>query len=229
MPRIPARDRLVALAEAATAEFGRLGYRGTRTAEVAAAARMSAGLLFTFVESKEALFHLVFLNGFGQLEGELPELPLAASLSETVAMIEQNLRKYPAPRMKAALASEAPADVRAELTGIVEERYDLIAVIWPLLAVIERSATDLPELEDYYFKRARVGYFERLTTYLRSRAASGHLRQMPDAAVAARMITEAIGWFAWKRHEGRDARLYDDELVRTTLVEFVCSALLKGD
>jgi AcrR family transcriptional regulator len=49
MSRLPASERLAAIAAAATEDFGRLGYRGTRTAEVAARAGMSAGSLFTYV------------------------------------------------------------------------------------------------------------------------------------------------------------------------------------
>lgn len=37
---------------------------------------MSAGSLFTYVESKEALFHLVFLYGLGQLPEPPAVLPL---------------------------------------------------------------------------------------------------------------------------------------------------------
>ena len=57
----------MAIAIAATEIFWRRGYRGTRTADVAAGAGMSAGSLFTYVESKEAMFHLVFLHGLGLL------------------------------------------------------------------------------------------------------------------------------------------------------------------
>jgi hypothetical protein len=183
--------------------------------------------MFTYVESKEALFHLVFLHGFGYLSDSLPELPLATPApGETVALIEQNLRKVPVPRMRAALQETRPSDVAAELRGLVEERYDMVEQLWPMLAVIERCAAELPELEAFYFQRTRTAYFARLTQYLQQRADAGYLRSMPDAAIAARLIMESIAWFAWKRHEGRDALVYDDSTVRETLIQFVCSALL---
>ncbi len=227
--RVPPRERLLAIATEAGKEFRRAGYRGTRTADVAAKAGMSAGSIFTYVESKEALFHLVFLHGFGYLSESLPDLPLATPApGETVALIEQSLRKVPVPRVRAALREKRPSDVAAELRGIVEERYDIVDRLWPILAVVERCAAELPELEAFYFQRTRTAYFARLTQYLRERAQAGYLRPMPDAAIAARLITESIAWFAWKRHEGRDALLYDDEMVRETLVQFVCSALLES-
>ena len=67
MRRLPADGRLVPVSIAATEIFGCHGYRGTRTADVAARAGMSAGSLYTYVESKEALFHLVFIYGLGLL------------------------------------------------------------------------------------------------------------------------------------------------------------------
>jgi AcrR family transcriptional regulator len=228
MARPPAREKLTALAQSATAVFGRRGYRGTRTADVASAAGMSSGSVFTYVESKEALFHLVFLHGFGLLaEGPLP-LPIPTpAMAETVALVADQLRREPVSNLQAALKEDHPADVAAELREIVGERYARVERLWPLLAVIERCAIEIPELEDFYFRRTRIGYFGRLASYLEKRASAGYLRPMPDYAVAARIVSEAIAWFAWHRREGRDADLYGDDATRATVVAFVCAALLE--
>ncbi len=226
MPRKPGPDRLRDIAAAATDEFGRSGYRATRTAEVARKAGVSTGSLFTYVESKEALFHLVFLAGFGHPEpGQLP-IPTPAP-GETIEVIAEGLRSDQVPRFRTALKQDAPTDVREELRGILEERYDMLDRLWPLLAVIERCAADLPDLEAFYFGNARLRYFHQLTRYLERRTAAGYLRAMPDAAVAARIITESLTWFAWKRRQGRDAALYDDDRVRQTVAEFICDALIE--
>ncbi len=228
MARTSPSERLAEVADAATRVFGRLGYRRTRTSDVAAEAGMSSGSVFNYVQSKEALFHLVFAHGFGQFAEGVPELPLATPApGETVRLIRQGLRKVEAPRMQAALEEHKPQDIRAELSGIVEERYRTLETLWPLLAVIERSAVDLPELEEFYFRRARRGYLLQLDRYLEDRAVGGYLRSMPDSGVRARIVTEMIAWFAWHRREGRDAQLYDDELTRQTVVEFICAALLE--
>lgn len=227
MPRIPPEDRLVALAAAATRVFGRLGYRGTRMAEVAAEAGMSSGSVFTYVESKEALFHLVFASGFGVYDGGLPPLPIPTPQpGETLAVVRQHLRNVAVPKLRAALDDDRPRDVQAELRSIVEERYDLIAGLWPLLAVIERCATDLPELGTFYFGDMRVTYFAQLARYLDARAALGYIRPLNDTTVTARLITEAVTWFAWKRHQDRDAHLYDEAVVRATILEFVGASLV---
>jgi AcrR family transcriptional regulator len=227
MPRVPPSQRLLDLANAATEDFGRLGYRGTKTADVAAKAGMSTGALFTYVESKEALFHLVFLYGFEMPSERLPDLPVATPGSgETLRVIQAGLNGVHTPRIQAALAEEAPADVAEELSGIVEERYALIDRFWPLISVMERCAVEMPELEAAWFELARAGSFEELETYLKRRMAEGLLRPMPDTAVAARVVTESLSWFAWHRREGRDATLYDEDAVRRTVVEFICAALV---
>jgi AcrR family transcriptional regulator len=196
-------------------------------ADVAAEAGMSSGLIFSYVESKEALLYSVFAFGFGLFDNVLPMLPVTTpSPGETIELIGQHMRKVPVPRLRAALDEVAPSDVRAELQGVVEERYDMVAGMWPLLAVIERCAADLPELEEFYFGGVRVRYFAQLTRYLEARAQRGYFRPMRDAAVTARVITETIAWFAWKRHEGRDAQLYDEDTARATVVEFVSASLL---
>jgi AcrR family transcriptional regulator len=219
-------DRLADVAGAATRVFGRLGYRRTQMAAVAAEAGLSTGAIYTYVASKEALFHLVFAFGFGVIGDPLPDLPIATPPFEaTLQLIRDGLRTtVGTPRLRAALNDDSPADVRAELAAIVEERYASIEQVWPLLAVIERSAVDLPELEAFYFQRGRRGQLTQLTRYLEQRARSGHIRSLPDAGVAARMMTETIVWFAWHRREDRDAKVYDDAIARATVVELLCNA-----
>ncbi|HTT87683.1 MAG TPA: helix-turn-helix domain-containing protein [Acidimicrobiales bacterium] len=225
MARPPSRDKLSAIAESATVVFGRRGYRGTRMADVAAAAGVSSGSIFTYVESKEALFFLVFAAGFGVLDD--PPLPVPTpAMAQTVALVRDQLQKAPVSGLKAALKRERPDDMAVELREIVEERYVFLEGVWPLLAVIERCAVEIPELEQFYFRRARVGYFGRLASYLEKRASAGYLRPMPDYAVAARVVSETIAWFAWHRREGRDAQLYSDDAARTTVISFICAALL---
>lgn len=196
-------------------------------ADVASEAGMSSGSVFTYVESKEALFHLVFLHGFGLLDDEALHLPLPTpEPGETVKVIEESLRAVPIPALREALRRKQPIDIAAELRGVIEERYSIQERLWPVLAVIERCAVELPEIEEFYFGRTRVGYFARFASYLERRTESGYLRSMPDAEVTARLISESISWFAWHRHEGRDAELYDDSVARDTVVEFACAALL---
>ena len=83
---------------------------------------------------------------------------------ETLTVIEAGLGQIQMPRIRAALAQEDPDDVALELREIVEERYDLLEKYWPLIAVIERCAVEIPALEAAWFGLARAGSFEELGT-----------------------------------------------------------------
>jgi AcrR family transcriptional regulator len=230
MARASQADRITDIAAAATRVFGRLGYRRTQMAAVAKEAGLSTGAIYTYVSSKEALFHLVFAVGFDKLAAE-PDLPVVAPpLSETVALVADGLRKnVGSPRLRAALDDEAPADVRSEFTAIVEERYDSVATVWPLLAVAERCAVDIPELQELYFRRGRRSQLSYLTRYLDARAGSGLLRKLPDTEVAARALVESVVWFAWHRREDKDPTLYDEASARATVVELMCNAFVPDE
>jgi hypothetical protein len=145
---------------------------------------------------------------------------------ETLGVIEAGLRHIEMPRIRAALVDDEPADVAEELREIIEERYALLEHYWPLLAVIERCAVEMPALEAAWFGLARAGTYEELDRYLERRMAAGLLRPLTDSKVAARLVTESLSWFAWHRREGRDANLYDDAAGKRTVVEFICAALV---
>ena len=227
MARTASAERLHSVARAATEVFGRVGYQRTRTADVAAAAGISSGALFTYVKTKEALFHLVFAHGFGRLDGDVPELPFPhPERGETLALIEKELSNIRAPKLLAALKTDDPPDVAQELREIIAERYDIVEAHWPMFAVIERCAVDLPELEAFYYGKYRGRVQDRLARYLEQRTRAGYLRAMPDTTTTARLVSESIVWFAWHRREGRDALESDDETARQTVIEFVCAALL---
>jgi AcrR family transcriptional regulator len=216
------------IAAAGAVCFGRVGYRRTRMAEVASEAGVSAGSIYTYVESKEALFHLVLAVSLGAKIEEFAELPFAApDLEATVEMVGRELRrKGLTPLLKAATKAPDPPDARAELAAIVSEQYATVGRLRPALSVIEACAADLPVLEEMYFGRQRRSRIDLLVQYLRRRIDSGHLTAMPDAGVAAQIVTETVAWFAWKRFEGRDSERFHEELARRTVVEFVCNALV---
>lgn len=197
-------------------------------AEVAAAAGLSTGAVYTYVESKEALLHLVLATGLGFPAADLGDLPLSApDIAVTVEMVGRGLtRQGTTPLLKAAVAADTPQDVRTELAAVVAEQYSTVERLRGVLSVIEACAADLPPLEALYFGRRRRGRIDLLRNYLQRRAASGYLRSLPDMAVAAQIVTETVAWFAWKRHESRDASRFDDNITRATVVEFVCNALL---
>ena len=69
VPRTTPDTRMADIAGAARSVFMRKGYRRAQVADVAAAADLSPAALYRHVESKEALFHLCFVEDLPGADG----------------------------------------------------------------------------------------------------------------------------------------------------------------
>lgn len=197
--------------------------------DVAVAAGVSPGLLYTYAVNKEALFHLVLQRELGtDLDGT--ELPVPApSPSQTEALGRRAQREVARiPSIQAALKTSNPSDVVAELAAIVGEHYDRLHRYRRFIAVTERSALDWPEMAERFYERGRQPFVRRLGSYIAARVASGHLAPVPDPEVAARFVIETVAWFAMHRYGDRDGAQIDDDVARATVVQLVSAALIAG-
>ena len=229
MPRLSPEERLPDVATAAMRVFRANGYRRTLMADVAAELGLSSGALYTYVESKEALFYLVFAQAFGTFADGPPPLPLATPRpEETVELIRAGLtRENRVDRLRAAVSRRRVDDPRAELIGIIEERYDMFERVWPLLSLVERSAPDLPDLGEEYYQRGRRPLLDLLARYIDQRVRGGYFRPVPDTVTAARFLLESITWFAWHRREDPDSSMITDEAARATVIHLATAAFLR--
>src|SRR5215470_13197291 len=132
--------RFQQLRDAALAVFAAKGLRRARMADVARAMGVSTGALYTYVESKEALFHWLVQLGSGDVPVEPPELPIPTPPpSATEACLRAQLAEGTRlPSLEAALARRRVSDARAELLGIVAELFDRIERTRGPGAAIER-------------------------------------------------------------------------------------------
>lgn len=227
MARVAPPSRLDDLVAAALRAFCARGFERTQMADVAAALGVAPGTLYRYVESKDALFHLVIdraLTAPGSAAP--PRLPIA---TPPPGAVEKRLGERVAealrfPLLEQALARKRVQDPRAELAGVVREFYGRTAAMRLGADLVERSAHERPELARVWFHEARIAFFERLALYVTRRVERGHFRPVPDPAIAARLIVETVTWFA--RHRHRDpAGAYDDAAAEETVVQFVLSTL----
>ncbi|MGH7288218.1 MAG: TetR/AcrR family transcriptional regulator, partial [Myxococcota bacterium] len=93
MPRSIPEDRFQDLIEAATIVFLEQGYRRTQVADVAARMGLAKGSVYTYVESKEALFDCVLRHADHAGRIDLPEtLPVATPPpGATLEMVQRRL------------------------------------------------------------------------------------------------------------------------------------------
>lgn len=230
MPRSIPDDRFQALLEAATAVFLEQGYRRTQVADVAARMGLSKGSLYTYVESKEALFDCVLRHADRADRVDLPEtLPVATpAAAATLQMVEKRLSEEGAlPALTAALSRARPRDVRAELDAVLGELYDLLARHRTAIELVDRCAADYPELARVWYRAGREGARALLARYLDDRARRGRLRRFEDGAVVARIVLETLVFWAVHRHWDPSPQAIDEAAGRRTVLAFLEAALVK--
>lgn len=218
--------RLDEVLDAALGVFEQKGFQRTRMADVARAAGVSPGLLYTYVVSKEALFHIVLLREFGGVidDSVLPVPNPDAAATERLA--RHALEEIATiPSLEVALGVTAPTDVASEVVVIVGEHYDRVQRHRRFIRIAERSAQDNPEIAEQTYTKRRA-YVLELGRYISSRVVSGHFRPVPDPDVAARFVVETVAWFAMHRYNDFDGGQIDDEVARQTVVHLTTAALL---
>lgn len=227
MPRRRSPDRLDTIVAAALATFTAAGYRRARMTDVAAAAGVSPGLLYTYAESKEALFALVIRREAGTDLTALP-LPVATPTeAELLALIRGIFAEVGAtPALDAALAAERPADIASEVAAVMGEQFDGITRLRTLLRLVERCAADWPSLAQEFYDRVRRPHLDRLEAYIRARNDAGLVAPVTDPAIAARFVMETIAWFANHRFGDHDGATLDEDAVRVEVVELLTRALV---
>jgi AcrR family transcriptional regulator len=230
MPRSIPEDRFEALLDAATAVFLEQGYRRTQVADVAARLGLSKGSVYTYVESKEALFDRVLRHADRTGPVALPEaLPVPTPPpGATLEMVEKRLSKEGTlPSLAAALFRTRVADVRAELDAVLGELYDLLACHRTAIKLVDRCAADYPELAKVWYRAGREGALSLLSRYLDDRSRRGRLRSFEDGAVAARVVLETLVSWAVHRHWDPSPQAVDEASARRTVLAFVAAALVK--
>jgi AcrR family transcriptional regulator len=212
---------------AALRVFGEKGYRRTQMADVAREMGVSAGTLYNYVVSKEALFYLVVDRAFQEAPTtELPKFPVPTPSPGAIAQrLRERLRADVAlPQLEAALGRRRIGDARAELEGIVRELYTLVERTWPGIVVLERSAVERPELAQVFYVEMRRSLVARLETYLQARIRSGALRAVPHPRASARLILENVAEFAMHRHRDPDPTPVDDAAACEAVVDLIVNA-----
>lgn len=231
VPQRSARERLPELIDAAIRVFRRNGFRAAQMSDIAREMGLSEAALYRYVEGKEGLFAMVVRHALFLEEIPDGELPLASPpLQETVTQLRQLLTPAAIPPALArAVNRDRASDPLAELEEIVRELFSLMALTGPAMDMIERSAREMPELAQLFTVDLRRPLLSALTGYLERRADAGQLRRTPHPEAAARMVIEAIAWFARHRMSDADGAAITPAVAEETVVDTLLHALAAGD
>ena len=220
------------LLRAATKVFIAKGYRQAQMSDIAREMGVSQGTIYTYIESKEALFLLACEQGFRDCPIEAPEQPPVESPSfegMLQKIRERTLSNIRLEALRTALRTRNPADARTELVAVLREFYSVIERNRHGFDLIERSAVEVPEMAKMLYvegRRSAVGGFAR---YITQRIESGHFKPVPDAATTARLIVETVTWFARHRHNTPDSQMISDQDALDTTIHILSGALLPDE
>ena len=206
--RRKAENRLEDIAEAAVTCFTDMGIKRTQMADVARTAGVSAGTLYLYVTSKEALFHLAILTVCGRPLDKLA-LPLAdPGIGATVAVYAARVAEVAEwPALREALAPRAKPD-RATLVAIGGELYDMLHEARRAIWLLDHCAREISEFDALLSTDMRSHYRDDIAAVaLKAAGRQGK----PDAALrlAARLAIEIIAWSAMHRMKETQANLID--------------------
>ncbi len=229
MARVIPESRLKELLHCAQRVFIEQGYRRTQIADVASALGVAKGTVYLYVESKEALFVacLRYADQDAPLVSEL-ELPLRAPApGELLRELSQRLEEEALPaELSRALERQRVDDAAAEFEGILRALFAASARHRTVIKLVDRCGRDHPELAAAFYAGGRFAQLEALTRYLESRIRRGRLPKVPDVAVAARFVIEAITTWAVHIHWDPAPQPIAADVAEETVVQLVTRGLL---
>jgi len=202
--------------------------------DVAREMGVALGTVYSYVESKEALFALVVDRALAEDRranaGSAPTLPLRTPEPDQILeRVRQRLEELTAlPVLQAATRRRVTRDAGEELRAVLDELWTLIARTRLAADMVERSARDWPELSVLFHDRARRDVFDRLGAYFERRDRSGQFRCHGDAAIVARSTLETVTF--WARHRYRDpaGAGATDENAREVILAFLMEGITGG-
>jgi AcrR family transcriptional regulator len=224
--RKPVRP-LSEVADAAVTVFTDKGFRRAGISDVSAELGLSHGALYTYVDSKQALLYLALLRTVRPGAVASLTLPVTAPPSDEIVELLDSWMIGQVPKLLIDHSREPDARLaEAELGALIDTLYGFIERNYRALNLIEKCATDLPELTQWFFVQRRRASLELIGDFLRKRIEAGDLRPVPDIPAAARYINETIAWFAMHRHGDADSAMLDDDACRATVRHLLLAAFL---
>jgi AcrR family transcriptional regulator len=219
--------RIIELAEAAVVLFTQRGYRLTQLSDVAGLCEISAGTVYGYVASKEALFHLAVAHAVGALERDV-QLPYrVVAPSDTLALIKTVSRKRARwPLLKAALTVATVDDVAAEARGIAKELYRLVQQERRIVWMIEKCLDELADIAKFYNRSVRGRYRADFSNYVQMRSKSGDFADFANPVPASHAIIEMVAWLGMHRHRDPITARISEGVAEQTAETLVSRALL---
>jgi AcrR family transcriptional regulator len=224
MSRVTPSDRIPKLLDAAAAAFVEHGFQRTQMDDVAERLGVSKGTIYRTVDSKEALFAAVVEWGGDPDRVPAPGVNGAVNLATVAAAVTAQLAAAVGALELTTIVATRPRLNAAEGFGEEVERvviglHRLMHNRRTTVMVLDRCASEIPEIAAVWFVDGRYALVDLWTNYLELR--SSHVTIDVDRVVVARTIVEMITTWAVKMPWDRAPRPYPSD----TATE--CAAMIR--
>jgi len=217
--------------DAAVGVFVTNGYRRTQMQDVADALGLAKGTLYGYAATKEALFAaaLRYADGVDPMP-EPSALPLPTpGAGELASLVASRLdAELPDLALTRALARRRPPssvdETLDELSAIVVDLYGRLVRHRVAIKLVDRCATELPELADVWFQAGRGAQMAGMQAYLADRQRTGLLEVPGDLAIVSRTTIElCVLWAVHCHFDPAPTKngSSDDEAIAATLAAMI--------
>jgi AcrR family transcriptional regulator len=224
--RTKALRELVEIAQAGLQCFLRGGYRLTQMAHVADEMGVSAGTIYRYVASKEALFYVSALHAAHAPINHFPTPVTVRGLDDSIRVLHNMAADWRDwPHLSKALATKRPTDIRSEAEEIGFELFDRLSHSADFIGLLNRCAHDIPALARIFNEEIKGPYLADISTWFERRCAATSQADNASHAAVARAGVEAISWLAMVRRGDPTAHALDDAKARAAAGSIFTSLL----
>lgn len=235
MARLIPPDRLPAVLDAAVRVFVTHGYHRTQMQDIAQALGLAKGTLYGYASTKEALFAAALRYADGVEPMPDPSaLPLPTPKpGELAALVGARLdAELPDLALTRALARKRPpassAEALDELSAIVVDLYARLSRHRVAIKLVDRCASELPELAEVWFQTGRAAQMSGMQSYLTDRHQAGVLEVPGTLAIVSRTTIELCVLWAVHCHFEPAATKNassDDDAIAATLAAMITRSM----
>jgi AcrR family transcriptional regulator len=214
-----ARTGLQEIVAAAAHVFAIAGFHRTQMADIAEHAGVALGTLYRHAASKEEWFARAIAWSVAAEPG-LSDFEIAKR--DVDAYLSKHL-----PTWFDGVSYSSMFGIRqdvAEFVHVAAAIYDQISKRRYAIRILDRSAHDLPWLNDIYVQNVREPALSAMADYLERMQATGRMTPLDDPRASCRFIMETCAWFAMHRLFSPGGANISDASARRTALTHLCAA-----
>jgi AcrR family transcriptional regulator len=219
--------QLERIIESSIRVFSVRGYRQAQMSHIAKDMGISPGSLYLYFESKEALFEFVLKHIYIKQNFKGISFPIKTSSKDFGFSILKKAFASGKPfvHLKEVVRKKTVDNACEEFENIIRILFSTLSTYRNGITIMLHSSLNWPELNELYVNAVK-DFLRMLSAYLTLRIDQGHIRKVPDASAAARLILECTAWFAVHRYRAMYQPNINEKIAEETVVGILMHAFI---